>query len=71
MVAILLSVERVVLMLFLLDFPSPHEDEKYRLGYGVAGKGVKLPWYMTKRPNGDDKGIDKDDDCDLEVRAVT
>uniref|UniRef100_A0A7N0T3N9 CBF1-interacting co-repressor CIR N-terminal domain-containing protein n=1 Tax=Kalanchoe fedtschenkoi TaxID=63787 RepID=A0A7N0T3N9_KALFE len=24
------------------------EDEKYRLGYGVAGKGVKLPWYMSK-----------------------
>ncbi|KVH95546.1 leukocyte receptor cluster member 1 homolog [Cynara cardunculus var. scolymus] len=37
------------------------EDEKYRLGYGVAGKGVKLPWYMEKRPNGDDKGVD---DCD-------
>ncbi|CAI9274262.1 unnamed protein product [Lactuca saligna] len=30
------------------------EDEKYRLGYGVAGKGVKLPWYLEKRPNGDD-----------------
>lgn len=26
------------------------EDEKYRLGYGVAGKGVKLPWYIQK-PN--------------------
>ncbi|OMO59652.1 hypothetical protein CCACVL1_24680 [Corchorus capsularis] len=25
------------------------EDEKYRLGYGIAGKGVKLPWYMEKR----------------------
>ncbi|XVF13364.1 hypothetical protein REPUB_Repub08aG0202100 [Reevesia pubescens] len=25
------------------------EDEKYRLGYGVAGKGVKLPWYLEKR----------------------
>ncbi|KAI3473842.1 hypothetical protein Pfo_027999 [Paulownia fortunei] len=25
------------------------EDEKYRLGYGLAGKGVKLPWYMEKR----------------------
>ncbi|CAM8883322.1 unnamed protein product [Rhodiola kirilowii] len=24
------------------------EDEKFRLGYGVAGKGVKLPWYMSK-----------------------
>ncbi|KAK8603605.1 hypothetical protein V6N13_096079 [Hibiscus sabdariffa] len=25
------------------------EDEKYRLGYGIAGKGVKLPWYLGKR----------------------
>lgn len=24
------------------------EDEKYRLGYGVAGKGVKSPWYMMR-----------------------
>ncbi|KAF4353092.1 hypothetical protein F8388_016937 [Cannabis sativa] len=24
------------------------EDEKYRLGYGLAGKGVKLPWYLEK-----------------------
>ncbi|XP_057524634.1 uncharacterized protein LOC130804267 [Amaranthus tricolor] len=24
------------------------EDEKYRLGYGVAGKGVKAPWYAIK-----------------------
>lgn len=24
------------------------EDEMYRLGYGIAGKGVKAPWYMTK-----------------------
>lgn len=24
------------------------EDEKYRLGYGVAGKGVKAPWYTMK-----------------------
>ncbi|KAF2299054.1 hypothetical protein GH714_030259 [Hevea brasiliensis] len=23
------------------------EDEKYRLGYGVAGKGVKLPWLIV------------------------
>ncbi|KAJ0806094.1 putative CBF1-interacting co-repressor CIR domain-containing protein [Helianthus annuus] len=38
------------------------EDEKYRLGYGVAGKGVKLPWYMEKRANGDAKGVDNNDD---------
>ena len=25
------------------------EDEKYRLGYGVAGRGVKLPWYLERR----------------------
>lgn len=24
------------------------EDEKYRMGYGVAGKGVKAPWYLGK-----------------------
>lgn len=24
------------------------EDETHRLGYGIAGKGVKAPWYMTK-----------------------
>ena len=28
------------------------EDEKYRLGYGLAGKGVKLPWYLS-RPSDD------------------
>ncbi|KAI3711044.1 hypothetical protein L2E82_40848 [Cichorium intybus] len=44
------------------------EDEKYRLGYGVAGKGVKLPWYMEKRPNGDTEGVDtNDDDGDSET----
>nr|XP_043616965.1 leukocyte receptor cluster member 1 homolog isoform X2 [Erigeron canadensis] len=25
------------------------EDEKYRLGYGIAGKGVKLPWYLMEK----------------------
>ncbi|GLJ18301.1 hypothetical protein SUGI_0323830 [Cryptomeria japonica] len=24
------------------------EDEKYRLGYGVAGKDAKTPWYLSK-----------------------
>lgn len=37
------------------------EDEKYRLGYGVAGKGVKLPWYMEKRV-ADEKNVDEDDE---------
>lgn len=40
------------------------EDEKYRLGYGVAGKGVKLPWYMVKPASNfaDDENKDDDDD---------
>lgn len=29
------------------------EDEKYKLGYGIAGKGVKLPWYLAK-PNAEE-----------------
>ncbi|KAL8552739.1 hypothetical protein ACS0TY_001427 [Phlomoides rotata] len=37
------------------------EDEVYRLGYGVAGKGVKLPWYMEKRA-ADEKNADEE--CD-------
>ncbi|XP_042485237.1 leukocyte receptor cluster member 1 homolog [Macadamia integrifolia] len=32
----------------------PPEDEKYRLGYGLAGKGVKKPWYLL-RPSDDVK----------------
>ncbi|KAA8522231.1 hypothetical protein F0562_012904 [Nyssa sinensis] len=39
------------------------EDEKYRLGYGIAGKGVKLPWYLSK-PSDDvnvESGGDNDD----------
>ncbi|KAF5189495.1 leukocyte receptor cluster-like protein [Thalictrum thalictroides] len=33
------------------------EDEKYKLGYGLAGKGVKAPWYLTKpvSVDGDDE----------------
>ncbi|KNA13514.1 hypothetical protein SOVF_116180 [Spinacia oleracea] len=34
------------------------EDEVYRLGYGVAGKGVKAPWY-TMRPG---KEVDEERD---------
>lgn len=34
------------------------EDEKYKLGYGVAGKGVELPWYVQKKKfNHDDVGV--------------
>jgi hypothetical protein len=39
------------------------EEEKYRLGYGLAGKGVKLPWYLEKRSdegNGGDDGVEKE-----------
>lgn len=37
------------------------EDEQYRLGYGVAGKGVKLPWYLEKRV-ADEKNGGEDDE---------
>ncbi|EEF33465.1 leukocyte receptor cluster member 1 isoform X2 [Ricinus communis] len=37
------------------------EDEKYRLGYGVAGKGVKLPWYLERRNDDVNDEEDKDD----------
>ncbi|XXG66467.1 hypothetical protein AAC387_Pa06g0032 [Persea americana] len=30
------------------------EDEKYRLGYGVAGKGVKAPWYLSRPSDAED-----------------
>lgn len=32
------------------------EDEKYKLGYGVAGKGVELPWYVQKKKFNHDDG---------------
>ncbi|KAL2945218.1 Uncharacterized protein RDABS01_022929 [Bienertia sinuspersici] len=35
------------------------EDEKYRLGYGVAGKGVKDPWYMKKPAKAENEEGDK------------
>ncbi|KAK1274340.1 hypothetical protein QJS04_geneDACA012411 [Acorus gramineus] len=28
--------------------PMTAEDEKYRLGYGVAGAGVRKPWYLLR-----------------------
>ncbi|CAJ1943386.1 unnamed protein product [Sphenostylis stenocarpa] len=40
------------------------EDEKYRLGYGLAGKGVQLPWYLRK-PNDD---VIKDESGDRDRR---
>jgi hypothetical protein len=34
------------------------EDEKYKLGYGIAGKGVQLPWYVqNKKLNDDDDDV--------------
>ncbi|KAG8084199.1 hypothetical protein GUJ93_ZPchr0010g9454 [Zizania palustris] len=35
------------------------EEEKYRLGYGLAGKGVATPWYMSK-PSASSKKERKD-----------
>ncbi|XP_076907177.1 uncharacterized protein LOC143563545 [Bidens hawaiensis] len=45
------------------------EDEKYRLGYGVAGKGVKVPWYLEKRVSGDEGvgGGGNGDECGSET----
>ncbi|GFZ01950.1 hypothetical protein Acr_15g0005590 [Actinidia rufa] len=40
------------------------EDEKYRLGYGIAGKGVKLPWYLA-RPSDDGNS----DEVDFKYRV--
>ncbi|XP_074264934.1 uncharacterized protein LOC141587364 [Silene latifolia] len=37
------------------------EDEVYRLGYGVAGKGVKAPWYTVKNRAVEDEDEDEDD----------
>ncbi|RYQ95433.1 hypothetical protein Ahy_B08g090713 isoform A [Arachis hypogaea] len=42
------------------------EDEKYRLGYGVVGKGVKLGIYLEIRNGIDEKG--GGDDSDGEVK---
>lgn len=27
------------------------ENDKYRLGYGVGGRGMKLPWYLSRLGN--------------------
>ncbi|CAH2078871.1 unnamed protein product [Thlaspi arvense] len=46
------------------------DEEKYRLGYGVAGKGVKLPWYVeNKRGDKDRVGGEDDDDGGYRVGA--
>ncbi|QHN83611.1 uncharacterized protein DS421_20g706230 [Arachis hypogaea] len=42
------------------------KDEKYRLGYGVAGKDVKMPWYLEICNGADEKG--GGDDSDGEVK---
>ncbi|XP_050226419.1 uncharacterized protein LOC126676291 [Mercurialis annua] len=42
------------------------EDEKYRLGYGLAGKGVKLPWYLEKA---NDNAKDKESGNDRSTRG--
>lgn len=33
------------------------DEEKYRLGYGVAGKGVKLPWYVENKRKYEDNRV--------------
>ncbi|MCD9645845.1 hypothetical protein HAX54_035144 [Datura stramonium] len=38
------------------------EDEKYRLGYGIVGKGTKLPWYMEKPKDDSAEKSDEDND---------
>ncbi|KAK9143103.1 hypothetical protein Syun_012503 [Stephania yunnanensis] len=38
------------------------EDEKYRLGYGVAGKGVKAPWYLSSKSSFGESGGDGEED---------
>ncbi|CAN4127614.1 unnamed protein product [Withania somnifera] len=40
------------------------EDEKYRLGYGIVGKGTKLPWYMEKPKDDDESGRKSGEDND-------
>lgn len=53
------------------------EDEKFRLGYGIAGKGVKLPWYMSRlidngKSGKNDDGSDEDncvDDAKYEAKS--
>ncbi|XP_019236560.1 PREDICTED: uncharacterized protein C5E4.10c [Nicotiana attenuata] len=40
------------------------EDEKYRLGYGIVGKGTKLPWYMENKKRDEDEKSDEDNDND-------
>uniref|UniRef100_J3N3Y1 CBF1-interacting co-repressor CIR N-terminal domain-containing protein n=1 Tax=Oryza brachyantha TaxID=4533 RepID=J3N3Y1_ORYBR len=37
------------------------DEEKYRLGYGLAGKGVAAPWYMSKPlPSSSNERKDRD-----------
>nr|DAD47803.1 TPA_asm: hypothetical protein HUJ06_017740 [Nelumbo nucifera] len=45
------------------------EDEKYRLGYGVAGKGVKAPWYMS-RPSDTNADLHRDHRSRRRVRNL-
>lgn len=40
------------------------EDEKYKLGYGVAGKGVKLPWYLSRRVSDDVDNVEREEEME-------
>ncbi|KAL3362076.1 hypothetical protein AABB24_014766 [Solanum stoloniferum] len=44
------------------------EDEKYRLGYGIVGKGTKLPWYLEKPKEDSSEKSDEDNDYSRPVK---
>ncbi|TMW94388.1 hypothetical protein EJD97_010363 [Solanum chilense] len=44
------------------------EDEKYRLGYGIVGKGTKLPWYLEKPKEDSGEKSDEDNDYSRPVK---
>lgn len=44
------------------------EDEKYRLGYGIVGKGTKLPWYLEKPKEDSGEKSEEDNDYSRPVK---
>ncbi|CAD5195342.1 unnamed protein product [Musa acuminata subsp. malaccensis] len=44
------------------DAPVPvaPEDEKYKLGYGLVGKGVKAPWYLSRPSAMSSEAVDEE-----------
>ncbi|KAL8112336.1 uncharacterized protein LOC141668273 [Apium graveolens] len=45
------------------------EDEKYKLGYGLVGKGVKMPWYMSKKARIDKSEEESDEEKEGRKRS--